>query len=158
LPVRNESIQEFVYPTDFDPPELPYAVTINPPGNGATAVDTPKTPFTAAAFDTRNLGTTLELDSISIKDGKYVDLNVVLSWVGFLGWQIYGKWKDKTTQTEMKVPSFYVMDFRSKLLVVPGLPVLAGVLSPKGEDGMPDPKRKVLLFLRADVLNPPKSP
>ena len=158
FPVRNESIQEFIYATEYDPPELPVSVTISPPGNEAAAATTPKTPFTATAFDTKNLGTTLDLDSVSLEDGKYVDLNLALNWVGFLGWQTYGKWKDDVAQTDLVMPSFYVMDFRSKLLVVPGLPVLAGVLSPKGDDGMPDPKKKVLLFVRADVLNPPKSP
>ena len=157
-PARNEGIQEFIYPTEYDPPELPTSVTINPPPNGATAATTPKTPFTAAAFDTRNLGTTLDLISVALNQGKHVDLELSLNWVGFLGWQNFGKWKDEVASVDLVMPSFYVMNFRANLLVVPGLPVLAGALSPKGEDGMPDPKRKVLLFVRAEILNRPDSP
>lgn len=157
-PAQNGAIQEFIYPTEYDPPELPTSVTINPPDNGATAATTPKTPFTASSFDARNLGTTFDLKSVALVQRKYVDLELSLDWVGFLGWQNFGKWKDEVASVDLVMPSFYVMNFRANLLVVPGLPVLAGVLSPKGEDGMPDPKRKVLLFVRAEILNPPDSP
>lgn len=154
----NDAIQEFIYPTEYDPPELPGSVTISPPGNAATAATTPKTPFTASAFDTKNLGTNLEIKPLALENGKSVDLELSFSWIGLHGWQIYGQWKDEAVDADLKMPVFYVMNFRARLLTSPGLPILAGVLSPKGDDGMPDPKQKVLLFLRAEVLNPPKSP
>ena len=156
-PARNEAVQEFIYPTEYDPPEIPNSPpVVNPPADGVAVVSGPKTPFTAAAFDTRNLGTTLEVESMDLRDGKLADLEVSLDWTGFLGWQTYGKWKDEVAQVDLVMPLFYTMRYRARLLMLPGVPVLAGVLSPKGDDGMPDPKRKVLLFLRTEVLKPTK--
>ena len=155
---RNGAIQEFIYATEYEPPELPSPVVDNPPGDDAEAVRTPMTSFTASAFDTKSLGTTWEIKPLALENGKRVDLSLDFSWVGLHGWQIFGKWKDEVVEADLKMPIFYVMDFKARLLMSPGLPVLAGVLSPKGEDGMPDPKRKVLLFVRTEVLNPPDSP
>jgi hypothetical protein len=36
--------------------------------------------------------------------------------------------------------------------LVAGQPLLVAALSPKGENGFPDFKRKLLIFVRSDVL------
>jgi len=53
-----ESISEFIYATEYDPPEVP-----NEP-NLSDKSELPVTPATGAAFETRNLGTTVEVDPV----------------------------------------------------------------------------------------------
>jgi len=87
-------VREFPYPTEFNPPEPP------PPATG-TASSTPAvgtitgqgivTPSTPTAFETRNLGVTLEVEPIIGPDGYTIDLNLSPEVVEFDGFINYGE-------------------------------------------------------------------
>lgn len=89
-------VREFPYPTEFNPPEPP------PPSTGGgssgstvlaggsiitTGVVTPTTP---TAFETRNLGVTLEVEPVVGPDGYTIDLNLSPEVVEFDGFVNYG--------------------------------------------------------------------
>lgn len=74
-------IREFIYPTEFQPPQVPQAV------NGGTPVITPTTP---TSFSTRNTGVTLEVEPVVGPDGQTIDLNLVPQVVEFEGFINYG--------------------------------------------------------------------
>jgi general secretion pathway protein D len=87
--------REFPYPTEFSPPEPP------PPTSGGTGnVIAPPvgtfvsqgvvTPTTPIAFETRNLGVTLEVEPIIGPDGYTIDLNLSPEVVEFDGFINYG--------------------------------------------------------------------
>jgi general secretion pathway protein D len=87
--------REFPYPTEFNPPEPP------PPSTGVTGsvvALTPGTftslgvvtPSTPTAFETRNLGVTLEVEPIIGPDGYTIDLNLSPEVVEFDGFINYG--------------------------------------------------------------------
>ncbi len=87
--------REFPYPTEFNPPEPP------PPSTGGTTgtiVLTPGTftslgvvtPSTPTAFETRNVGVTLEVEPIIGPDGYTIDLNLSPEVVEFDGFINYG--------------------------------------------------------------------
>lgn len=87
-------VREFPYPTEFNPPEPPPP----PQGSGSTIVLVPGsftslgivTPSTPTAFETRNLGVTLEVEPIIGPDGFTIDLNLSPEVVEFEGFVNYG--------------------------------------------------------------------
>ncbi|HUF62850.1 MAG TPA: Amuc_1098 family type IV pilus outer membrane protein [Verrucomicrobiales bacterium] len=80
-----EIIRELIYPTEYDPPELPQTV-----GAEATQGGFPVTPATPTAFTTRNTGVTLEVDPVVGPDGYTIDLNMAPEVVEFEGFVNYG--------------------------------------------------------------------
>jgi len=91
-----EIVREFIYPTEFDPPEIPEQVegsvsinldTLEIESNSTIA---PITPATPTAFETRNLGVTLEVEPVIGEDNRTIDLNLVPEFVEFLGFIDYG--------------------------------------------------------------------
>lgn len=86
-----EVIREFIYPTEYDPPEIPNQFA--PPttiGGGAGVSGFPVTPATPAAFETRNTGVTLEVDPVIGGDEFTIDLNLSPEVVEFEGFINYG--------------------------------------------------------------------
>ena len=86
--------REFPYPTEFNAPEPPPPTTGSgdevgpPPGSFVSqGVVTPSTP---TAFETRNLGVTLEVEPIIGPDGYTIDLNLSPEVVEFDGFINYG--------------------------------------------------------------------
>jgi general secretion pathway protein D len=87
--------REFPYPTEFSPPEPPPPTT---GGNGDTVAPPAGTfvsqgivtPSTPTAFETRNLGVTLEVEPIIGPDGYTIDLNLSPEVVEFDGFINYG--------------------------------------------------------------------
>lgn len=89
-------VREFPYPTEFNPPEPPPPNTGG--GSGGVIVLTPGsivttgvvTPTTPTAFETRNLGVTLEVEPVVGPDGYTIDLNLSPEVVEFDGFVNYG--------------------------------------------------------------------
>ena len=78
-----EVIREFIYPTEYDPPELPDRVT--------TTGIFPVTPSTPTAFETRNTGVTLEiLPQTGDTNDFVINLNFKPEVIEFEGFINYG--------------------------------------------------------------------
>lgn len=94
-----EIIREFIYPTEYEPPELPNSVGGNFGGStlglggvlgGGGGGGFPVTPATPTAFETKNTGVTLEIEP-TIGDNDFViDLRFVPEIVEFEGFINYG--------------------------------------------------------------------
>jgi general secretion pathway protein D len=89
-------VREFIYPTEFDPPQIPQTVGQTPVGQGLVLVGTappvnPVTPATPTAFEKRDVGITLEVEPVISEDSKTVELNLVPSAVEFEGFIDYGE-------------------------------------------------------------------
>lgn len=88
-----EVIREFIYPTEYDPPEIPNqfgslgSITT---GGVSTGGGFPVTPATPTAFETRNTGVTLEVDPVLGADEYTIDLNLAPEVVEFDGFINYG--------------------------------------------------------------------
>jgi general secretion pathway protein D len=87
--------REFPYPTEFSPPEPPPPTTggtgaVVAPPNGTFVSQGVVTPSTPTAFETRNLGVTLEVEPIIGPDGYTIDLNLSPEVVEFDGFINYG--------------------------------------------------------------------
>jgi len=94
-----EIIREFIYPTEYEPPELPNSVGtgngnngggINGVLGGGGGGSFPVTPATPTAFDTRNTGVTLEIEPTIGENDFVIDLRFVPEIVEFEGFINYG--------------------------------------------------------------------
>ena len=91
-----EIIREFIYPTEYEPPELPNQVgaggggNINPITGVAAPSIFPVTPATPTAFETRNTGVTLEIQPTIGGNNKVIDLRFAPEIVEFEGFINYG--------------------------------------------------------------------
>ncbi|MDF1816113.1 MAG: type II and III secretion system protein [Verrucomicrobiales bacterium] len=85
-----EVIREFIYPTEYDPPEIPNQFG-GGGGTGTTIITSfPVTPATPTAFEVRNTGVTLEVDPVLGADNYTIDLNLSPEVVEFDGFINYG--------------------------------------------------------------------
>ncbi len=94
-----EIIREFIYPTEYEPPQLPNSTGggfggglggILGGGGGGGGGGFPVTPATPTAFDTRNTGITLEIEPTIGENDFVIDLRFVPEIVEFEGFVNYG--------------------------------------------------------------------
>lgn len=101
-----EIVRELIYPTEFDPPQIPTNV-----GGNTSFFDQdgnqlpqqlpaiPVTPTTPTAFETRRVGTILEVEPVIADDGKSVDLTITPELTEFDGFVNYGSPINNVTST-----------------------------------------------------------
>ena len=92
-----KQVREFIYPTEYDPPEIPNQVggstlTLSIGGQSASTSSgsVAVTPATPAAFETRELGKVLEVEPVVGADNLSVDLNLIADISEFGGFINYG--------------------------------------------------------------------
>jgi len=88
-----EIIREFIYPTEYEPPELPNSVGatgVAGGGGGGGAGIFPVTPATPTAFETRNTGVSLEIEPNVGANDYVIDLRFAPEIVEFEGFINYG--------------------------------------------------------------------
>ncbi|MEI6675248.1 MAG: Amuc_1098 family type IV pilus outer membrane protein [Verrucomicrobiota bacterium] len=88
-----EIVREFIYPTEYEPPQLPQQNNNNfggvggAIGGGGGGIATPSTP---TAWETRNTGVTLEIEPSITENDYVIDLRFVPEIVEFEGFINYG--------------------------------------------------------------------
>lgn len=85
-----EVVREFIYPTEFDPPQVPTNVGGNLGGGGGAGGSIPVTPTTPTAFEMRPVGVRMEVDPTVGADGYTIDLNLLPEVTEFDGFINYG--------------------------------------------------------------------
>lgn len=75
--------REFIYPTEYEPPELPNQV-------GQEGGAFPVVPAQPAAFETRELGVVLEVEANASSESNLVDVRIAPEFSEFLGFINYG--------------------------------------------------------------------
>lgn len=90
-----EVIREFIYPTEYEPPELPSSTGGGNTqggiaGGGGGGAGFPVTPATPTAFETRNTGVTLEIEPTIGENNYTIDLRFAPELVEFEGFINYG--------------------------------------------------------------------
>ena len=147
-----EIIREFIYPTEYEPPELPQSV-----GGGSTfssglggglgglsgssSGSFPVTPATPTAFQTRNTGITLEIEPTIGENDFVIDLRFVPEIVEFEGFINYGSPIQTSgseifgnpittviTENRIEMPVFSVRRVNTSLTIYDGYTVAVGGL------------------------------
>ena len=85
-----EVIREFIYPTEFDPPQIPTNVGATTGGTGGGSSAIPVTPTTPTAFEMKPVGVRMEVDPTVGADGYTIDLNLAPEVTEFDGFVNYG--------------------------------------------------------------------
>ena len=147
-----ESGQNFTYPGEYEPPELPNnvgATTIDPvTGQGVSTSSFPVTPAHPTDFQTRFLGTTLEVQPVVSEDRKTAEVTFNLEVDEFLGFINYGSpitggssatvfgaagftqasTVGEITSNDILVPIFDRVGLNTKLEIATGQTIIAGGL------------------------------
>lgn len=82
-----EVTQEFIYPTEFDPPRLPQGGGRIQVGGSQQMIATPTTP---TAFEMRKTGVLVEVEPVISEDGRTVELTIAPEMTVFEGFVNYG--------------------------------------------------------------------
>ncbi|MEO5913096.1 MAG: hypothetical protein ABIS50_02610 [Luteolibacter sp.] len=141
-----QSNGEVIYPTEYDARPVCGAYTPNP---GPLSL-------VPLAYDTRNCGSTLEIESTLSDDGKlvYLHLQPDLTWhTGNTRWLDVKDTAGSNLSRDM--PDFYALRFDTVVSCAKGRYLMAAVLSPKDAKGVCDMTRKVMVFVKCDVLSDP---
>jgi general secretion pathway protein D len=141
-----EIIREFIYPTEYEPPELPNSVgttsSLLLPGVGGTSGGSfPVTPATPTAFETRPTGVTLEVEPTIGENDFLITLKFVPEITEFEGFINYGSpiqapGTDSLgnpvisiiTENRIEMPVFSIRRVNSELSIYDGYTVAIGGL------------------------------
>lgn len=143
-----ESIREEIYPTEYSPPGL---------GCGGSTRHLPSDPpmnpsFRApTAFDTRNTGVTFEVEA-TLSSPETIDLRLSPALVTRLRLETWMEHMDQWGDGSMRAPIFETLRFTTSISVESGRFELVSVLTPKANAPVPAVSRKILVFVRADIL------
>lgn len=147
-----ESIHEFMYPTEYEPPNPP------PSNDGKEKGDVPPPSVpssiaTPTVFETKNIGSTMEIEPTIGDDDQTIDLRFLPELTWHTGDTVWSERKDeKGNVTKVAMPDFYKLSINTSITCITGQYVMVGVLSPKDEKGEVDRDRKIMIFVKCDVL------
>ncbi len=156
---QTESTLEFIYATEYEPPEIPSSILI--PENKIEnpelmrALGQLKTPPTPTAFEPRNVGNSFTTETFLEDDGKTATITIEPEIVTFIDWMKYNEAVDIAgNKHDIRMPKFYVMRMNAQVTVATGKPQLIGLHSAQGKDGQPDPSQKIIAILRCHAITP----
>lgn len=140
---------EFIYPTEYEPP----GTDDKPAGFAAAIPSFPHNPATPTAFETRNLGSSLDSEPTLGNDAALVSLRLQSEINSYSGNTVWSEARDASGNVfEVAMPDFYVMATNTSIDCISGQYVFTAVVSPKNAEGQLDPDRKVMVFVKCDVL------
>lgn len=130
-----EEIREIMYPTEYEPPELPQTV-----GSSNDSGSFPVTSATPTAFVTKNVGFTFEVLPVADANKRFVDITLNPSLINFDGYVNYGSPINSTVNTilgsqksvlapnRILMPVFSVQKLATQLTVADGATIVLGGL------------------------------
>ena len=147
-----ESIGEHIYPIEYEPPFLPGTFT----GELLKADPIPsilKVPTIATSFETRNVGSTLEIATNIGANNRVIDLNFAPELVFYVGDTVHMEERDIDGAVyPNRHPLFVKQAVTTAITCIDGQYNLVTTLTPPGEDGKLDPGQKLMVFVKCDIL------
>ncbi len=145
---KGESYSFFIYPSEGDPPELPNKVELDGAESAALV-----TGGISAAYECRNVGTSVELEAQLGADGETLSINLAPQIVKGNG---YTHWPPENGGSLFTIsqPKFYTMKASTHVTVRKGGYALVGTAVPKKAAVETRKKPIVLIFVRGDVSQP----
>ncbi len=135
------SIREVIYPTEYEPPG-----SVNLP---------PRQPSIRPeldAFETRNVGSMLEIEPSLQEGSRLIDLGFVPEIVQLVRLDTWMEHTDRWGDASIRRPVFEKSCLNTRVTLMAGQFELVGVITPKPNTPGPATTRKLLVFVRADIL------
>lgn len=151
-----ESIRKEIFPTEY-PGDHQWNV---PPTPEQLATVPPTNPMlrTIMAFETRNAGVTFEVEPTVNWDERIIDLRLVSEFVTRVRLDTWMEHRDPWGDGSIRMPVYETWRVHTSLTLPPGKFELASVISPRPKSPVPAVSRKILVFVRADIVPVPGSP
>lgn len=144
-----ESVREVIYPTEEDPESSRFADPVSWEELMAFRVTPPFLPPVPPAFETRNVGETIEVEVGG--SGGTRSLRLDAEWVRQDGEDVIQQYgQDDGGTWKISFPRFVTRKIRSSVDCAPGRWTLAGMVDPWREAAKPG--TKVLLFVRVETM------
>jgi len=130
-------IREFIYPTEYEPPQIPTTVgSIQSGVLGNGPVSSPVTPATPTAFQKKDVGITLEVLPVADPEKRYIDVTLNPQIIDFDGFVNYGTPINTAsggqsillTQNAILMPVFSAERLNTQLTVADGATIAIGGL------------------------------
>lgn len=151
-----ESIREEIFPTEYGPPKSAH------PSSSITGILTggpPKDPILRepTSWDTRNTGVTFEVVPSDLSNGTF-ELQLSPEIVTPLPLETWMEHMDAWGDGSIRMPIYESWRVATSINVKPGKFELVSSITPKPNAPVPAVSRKILVFVRADILPVPASP
>jgi hypothetical protein len=149
-----ESIREEIYPTETQPPQLEFSIGSSVPSlSDEEHYSLRQRAF--SAFETRNTGTMLEVGAEVLADGRFVELRLAPEIVSRNRLETMVEYRDKRGDASVRMPLYETWRTNTSLTVRSGSFALVSAIHPKRPQPAPFVDSRILLFVRADVLETP---
>ena len=144
-----ESIEEVIYPTEYDPAEIPNTVGLDKDSDAALIPSTPPNP---TAFETRNTGVTVELETAVDENNRFIDVNLAPEHVEFLerDYHVAEEDIDDSLLAAVWSPRFYTMRITTRVRMKTNSIALVGTFTPHDEENT---GKRLMLFIQAFTLS-----
>lgn len=146
--VRSQSADEFTYPTEYEPMQI-----IEKPDEKSPIPQAIKAPFCPTAFETRNLGSSVEFEPTLSEDAKVIELRLLPEMTWLTERIVWAEDKDPLGNvSKIEMPRFYCLKTDTSVTCQAGKPLFIAALSPKSDKGEIDTDRKVMVFVKCEVI------
>lgn len=155
LRTKTESITEIIYATAYEPAQIAENVTVTGEGkklDKKAITNAAVTPPTPVEFETRNCGSTVELEVKVDDENEAIALTVDPQLVYYAGKIVHSEWKDHRGRADITMPKFYVVRVNCNVVVKDGQYLMIAGVSPKDKNGDVDSSRKLMVFVKCDLL------
>lgn len=141
-----ESIGEFIAPTEYEPPGSDLSAFV-------PASSTPRLrPETPWAFEIKNVGVTLEVEPNLGPRNKLVDLRFAPELSNRLRLETWVSHHDQWGDASIRRPTYEELRMSTGLTLLANTWGFVGIHTPHAPDGGRNATRKIMLFVRADVI------
>jgi hypothetical protein len=139
---KSESVRAWIYPTEWHSADVPQELS-GPIAEGADII----APTSFTTLQTRNVGTTLEVDPVLNAIPAVVDIGLMPEIVNYFGDEVHGR-----GASAMRKPIFATMKFVTAITARSGEPVLVSMQMPLDRTShKPDASKRVFFFLTASM-------
>lgn len=147
------SFDELIYPTEYKGAEMPNTVQIESASNEPLSLNRglggPPKP---ASFETRNIGSTLEIEPTIAEKGRFLHLRMACELTQHSDDTTWAEWNDDKGDASIRMPNVYTARVDTKTVVLGGEYTLVAALTPNAAAGNADFSRKWMVFVKCDIL------
>ena len=94
----------------------------------------------------------MEIEPTIGEDNKTIDLRLVPEMVCHVGNTVWAEWKDSHQNMPVQMPTFYTLRVNTSVSLGAGQYLMVAALTPKNKDGATDSTRKLMVFVKADII------